>query len=309
MPRSGRRARLRGLWRRRARRRPRPRPRRLALRLARPDPSRSAEAGYRAIAYDQRGAGLSEKPAGPYSVEGWAADLVALADVLGIERVALAGHSMGCMVAQRAAAALGRRCWALALCGGRTIWPERAGEVFEQRAALARAGRMDEVAEAVAAGGLSEACRAEQPALWGLMVAGVAAKRPRRLRRVRPGDRAAPRWPGSRSSAARCSPSRAPRTPVTPPEAAEEIAAAAPHGESAAVCGRRPLVHARGARRRESLAGRVPRPRIGLERPATQLIAGRTNLELRSLRTSIPLATGAIAPGDPGFRPSERAMP
>ncbi len=33
--------------------------------------------GYRAVAYDQRGAGLSSKPPGPYSVELWARDLEA----------------------------------------------------------------------------------------------------------------------------------------------------------------------------------------------------------------------------------------
>ena len=194
------------------------------------------DAGYRAIAYDQRGAGLSEKPAGPYSVEGWAADLVALADGLGLERVTLAGHSMGCMVAQRAAATLGERCWALALCGGRAIWPERAGEVFEQRAALARAGRMDEVAEAVAAGALSEACRAEQPALWGLVVAGVAANDPEAY--------AESALATARASMAGLEDLGCPvlafagcEDAVTPPEAAAEIAAAAPHGESAVIDG------------------------------------------------------------------------
>ena len=195
-----------------------------------------AGAGYRAIAYDQRGSGLSEKPPGPYSAEGWAADLVALADGIGIGRMALAGHSMGCMVAQRAAAALGERCWALALCGGRAIWPERAGEVFEQRAALARAGRMDEVAEAVAVGGLSEACRAERPELWGLMVAGVAANDPEAY--------AESALATGRASMAGLEELACPvlafagsEDAVTPPESAEEIAAAAPQGESAVIGG------------------------------------------------------------------------
>jgi 3-oxoadipate enol-lactonase len=195
-----------------------------------------ADAGFRAIAYDQRGAGLSEKPAGPYSVEGWTADLVALADELGLERAALAGHSMGCMVAERAAAALGDRCWALALCGGREIWPERAGEAFEQRAALARAGRMDEVAEAVAAGGLSEACRAERPELWGLMVAAVAANDPEAY--------AESALATGRASMTGLEELGCPvlafagsEDAVTPPEAAEEIVAAVPSGESAVIEG------------------------------------------------------------------------
>lgn len=194
-----------------------------------------AGAGYRAIAYDQRGAGLSEAT-GSFSVEGWAEDAAALVDALGIERVALAGHSMGCMVAERAALALGERCWALALCGGRAEWPERAGEVFEQRAALARAGRIDEVAEAVAQGGISERGREEQPALWGLMVAGVAAN---------DGDAyAEAALAAGRGSMAGLEELRCPvlafagtEDAVTPPEAAAEIAAAAPRGESAVVEG------------------------------------------------------------------------
>src|SRR5919197_1470922 len=54
------------------------------------------EAGYRAIAYDQRGAGLSSKPAGPYSVELWARDLLRLIEALEVERPVLVGHSVGC---------------------------------------------------------------------------------------------------------------------------------------------------------------------------------------------------------------------
>jgi len=194
-----------------------------------------AAGGYRAIAHDQRGAGLSEA-AGVLSVEGWAEDAVALLDALGVERAALVGHSMGCMVAERAALALGERCWALALCGGRAEWPEKAGEVFEQRAALARAGRLDEVAEAVAHGGISERGREEQPALWGLMVASVAAKDPE----VHAESALATGRGSMADLAALACPVLAfagSEDAVTPPEAAEEIAAAAPAGEAAVVEG------------------------------------------------------------------------
>ena len=56
------------------------------------------------MAYDQRGAGLSAKPPGPYSVELWADDLVRLLDALEVERPLLVGHSVGCMVAEHACA-------------------------------------------------------------------------------------------------------------------------------------------------------------------------------------------------------------
>jgi len=195
-----------------------------------------AETGYRAIAYDQRGAGLSAKPQGPYSIEGWADDLVALLDALGVERAALVGHSMGCMVAEQAGLRLGERCWALALCGGAAEWPEAAGPVFEQRAELARDGRMDEIAEAVAMGGLSERCREERPELWGLMVAAVAANDPHGY--------AESALATGRGSMTGLESLECPvlafagsEDPVTTPAAAEVIAAAVPRGEAAVIDG------------------------------------------------------------------------
>src|SRR5919109_331927 len=123
-----------------------------------------ASRGHRAIAYDQRGAGRSSRPPGPYSVETWARDLERLLDALGIERAALVGHSVGCMIAEHAAVRLGDRASALILIGGALRWRPEAGPVFEERVRLARAGRMDEIARAVATTGLSERCRRGKPA-------------------------------------------------------------------------------------------------------------------------------------------------
>lgn len=192
--------------------------------------------GWRGVAYDQRGAGRSGKPEGPYSVEMWVDDLLALLDGLAIERLALVGHSVGCMVAERAAVLLGDRVWALALCGGATEWRPEAGPVFEERVRLARAGRMDEIAATVAGTGLSERCRREDPRLLGLMLEAIASNDHRAY--------------------AECSAATAPATmadpadlscptlafcgeedPVTPPAAASAIAAAAPEGETAIVPG------------------------------------------------------------------------
>jgi pimeloyl-ACP methyl ester carboxylesterase len=137
-----------------------------------------AEAGHRAIAYDARGAGRSSKPDEPYSVEGWARDLVALVDALGIERTALVGHSVGTMVAQHATLALGERASALAVIGGALSWRPEAGPVFEERVRLARQGRMDEIAHTVAGTGLSESARRDDPVLHGLFLELIAGNDP-----------------------------------------------------------------------------------------------------------------------------------
>jgi 3-oxoadipate enol-lactonase len=195
-----------------------------------------AQSGRRAIAYDQRGAGLSTKPPGPYSVEAWAEDLERLLDALGIARAALVGHSMGCIVVEQAARRLGDRCTELALCGGILAWPQEAKPTFETRAELARSGQIDEIAEAVATTGLSERCRSENPALWGLMVASIAAND-------------AEAYAESALATGRAEMREVDRLacpvlafagehdPVTPPAAAEAIAAAARHGESATIAG------------------------------------------------------------------------
>jgi 3-oxoadipate enol-lactonase len=192
--------------------------------------------GYRGIAYDQRGAGLSGKPAGPYSVGGWAEDLERLLDGLEVERAALVGHSVGCMVAEQAALRLGDRAWALAVCGGALRWPPEAGSAFEQRARLARAGRTDEIAAAVATTGLSERARAENPVLHGLMLELIASNEPQAYAASAEATGAGAMRDTERlpcPTLALCGS----EDPVTPPDFASAIAAAAPRGESALIEG------------------------------------------------------------------------
>jgi 3-oxoadipate enol-lactonase len=195
-----------------------------------------AEAGFDAVAIDMRGAGDSDKPPGPYSVEGWSADLVALLDALRIDHVMLVGHSVGCMVVEHAAVALEDRCPALAMLGGAIRWADGFNEVLAERAELARAGRMGEIAEAVAAAGFSEQAREERPELIRSFVEKFSAAD---AEGYAESALATARGTMLEPEGIRC-PALAfagAQDAVTPPNASKEIAAAMPHGEFATVSG------------------------------------------------------------------------
>jgi len=77
----------------------------------------------RVIAMDLRGHGLSDAPTEGYDVATQAADVVAVAEGSGLlagpsDRVVLAGHGFGAVVATWGAAALGERCAGLVLVDG-----------------------------------------------------------------------------------------------------------------------------------------------------------------------------------------------
>ena len=65
------------------------------------------DAGFRVLRFDNRGIGLSDKPAGPYTSKLLADDAKALVDTLGIRDFHLMGVSMGGMIAQEYAIAHG----------------------------------------------------------------------------------------------------------------------------------------------------------------------------------------------------------
>jgi pimeloyl-ACP methyl ester carboxylesterase len=85
--------------------------------------ARRLRAAIRAIAMDLRGHGLSDAPTDGYDPPILAGDVVAVAEGSGLledpnDRVVLAGHGFGGIVAAWAAAELGRRCTGLVLVDG-----------------------------------------------------------------------------------------------------------------------------------------------------------------------------------------------
>jgi 3-oxoadipate enol-lactonase len=192
--------------------------------------------GYRAVAYDQRGSALSSKPPGPYSAELWTQDLIALLEELGLDRIALVGNSVGSMVVANAAAELGERCWAIATIGGALAWRPEAAPVFAERVELARAGRMDEIADTVAGTGISEARRTSDPAFLGLFRNLITGADPAAYAEASAATATATMTAPDRISAPALA-IAGELDPVTPPSFADAIVEAIGHGDVATIAG------------------------------------------------------------------------
>ncbi|MGB3336127.1 MAG: 3-oxoadipate enol-lactonase [Devosia sp.] len=93
---------------------------------------------YRVLSYDKRGHGLSDTPPGDYSLDDHVDDLLGLLDHLEIDRLALAGVSVGGLIAQGLALRAPQRLVALVLCdtapkvGDTTGWNGRIDTVRNQ---------------------------------------------------------------------------------------------------------------------------------------------------------------------------------
>ena len=100
---------------------------------------------YRVIRFDQRGHGLTgPAPDGDYSLEGFHADIDAVADALNVERFTLAGNSMGGAIAMGYAIANPERLDALVLvdAGGAPIEREGGGNLAFKLAAMPGVGNV-----------------------------------------------------------------------------------------------------------------------------------------------------------------------
>lgn len=119
---------------------------------------------FRTIGIDLRGHGRSSKPAGPYSVPMFAADVLALLDALEIERVALVGLSMGGGTSQTFALAYPDRVRSLALVSTSSEFVQATRDRFHARAEQAeREGMVSDVVAPMVERWFTPRFRAEHP--------------------------------------------------------------------------------------------------------------------------------------------------
>jgi len=78
---------------------------------------------FHVLRYDTRGHGGTDAPEGPYSIELFVDDAVALLDNLGVEQVHFAGLSMGGFIGQLIAARHSERILSLTLCDTACVMP------------------------------------------------------------------------------------------------------------------------------------------------------------------------------------------
>lgn len=90
------------------------------------------EQHFRCILIDNRGAGGSDKPQGPYSTHTMAEDVAGLMQTLGIENARVAGISMGSAIAQELALSYPERVHSLVLISSWSRCDRYTQGVFEQ---------------------------------------------------------------------------------------------------------------------------------------------------------------------------------
>jgi len=103
---------------------------------------------YRVIAFDNRGAGRTSKPAGAYTMEQMAADAAGVLDAVGVASAHIVGASMGGMIAQELALRYPQRVRTLTLMCTTPGGPHSAG-FAEMKEAASELDRTDDLAAAM----------------------------------------------------------------------------------------------------------------------------------------------------------------
>jgi len=116
---------------------------------------------FRVIRYDRRGHGKSQVRPGPYSMERFGRDVLAILDDLNIEKVHWCGLSMGGMVGQWLGANAPERLGRIILANTACYYPDPAN--WLNRIMLVTDGGMAAIADAVIAAWLSADFREREP--------------------------------------------------------------------------------------------------------------------------------------------------
>lgn len=98
---------------------------------------------YRVLRFDTRGHGASDAPAGEYSLDQLADDVIGLWDKLGIDKTHYCGLSMGGMIGQTLALKAPERLRTLVLCDTSSGYPPEAQTMWADRIAAARANGLE----------------------------------------------------------------------------------------------------------------------------------------------------------------------
>src|SRR6266567_3831780 len=128
---------------------------------------------FRVIRYDRRGHGKSNVPAGPYTMERFGRDVLAILDDLNIEKVHWCGLSMGGMVGQWLGANAPERFGKLILANTSCYYAEPTK--WLERIDAVKKGGIAAVADAVIAGWLTADFREREPQITARMKAMLLA--------------------------------------------------------------------------------------------------------------------------------------
>jgi 3-oxoadipate enol-lactonase len=127
-------------------------------------PLLAAFARYRTIRFDLPGSGRSHRVEAPLSLERFVERTLRVMQHAGVERTHVVAHSMGTIVATHLAASEPGRVSSLALFGPLLAPPEPARAAIRARAAKAREGDMQPIADALLATSVAAETRSKRPA-------------------------------------------------------------------------------------------------------------------------------------------------
>jgi 3-oxoadipate enol-lactonase len=127
-------------------------------------PVLAALAGHRIVRFDLPGSGRSHRVEDPLSLQRFVESVLLVMQRAEVERAHVVAHSMGTIVAAHLAASEPGRVASLALFGPLLAPPEPARAAIRARAAQAREGDMQPIADALVVTSVSGETRARRPA-------------------------------------------------------------------------------------------------------------------------------------------------